>query len=87
MLAQFYNEANYIEAARNATRMADYNEGWAAGKDVGWAGGKAEGRMETTRNAVLNMFEMNMPINDIARAQSISEAEVLAIRKEYQQSL
>ena len=68
MLAQFYNEANYIEAARNATRMADYNEGRAAG------------RIETTRDAVLSLFDMNMPVNDIAKVFRITEDQVLAIK-------
>ena len=76
MLAQFYNEANYIEAARRS----DYNEGWAAGKDVGWAEGKNIGRIETTRDAVLKMFNMNMPANDIAKVFSISVDQVLAIK-------
>ena len=75
MLAQFYNEANYIEAARNATRMADYNEGW----DKAWAA--------RTRKTVLKLIAQNMPVATIADVEDITEAEVLAIRKEYQQSL
>ena len=75
MLAQFYNEANYIDAAKRAEFAAYKDEIW----DEAWAA--------RTRKTVLKMFAENMPVATIAKVEDISEAEVLAIRKEYQQSL
>ena len=47
---------------------------------IGRAEGKAEGKAETQAEIARNLMEMGMPVEEIAKATSLSEEQIAALK-------